>query len=60
MTPIDQQTERLGAMMVLVYQVRCSLLHGNKNPERDRDNQLVRWGVHVLEVAIPELEAGMT
>ena len=34
-------TDRLAALMVLVYQVRCSLVHGNKNPQRDRDDQLV-------------------
>jgi hypothetical protein len=45
-------TERLAAIMVLVYQVRCSFLHGNKNPNRDRDNQLVHWGVRVLEAIL--------
>lgn len=58
--PDRPSLERLGAMMVLVYHVRCSLLHGNKNPDRERDNQLVGWGGRVLDLVIPALETAMS
>jgi hypothetical protein len=51
--------QRLAAMMALVYQVRCSLVHGNKNPQNRRDNQLVEWGLRVLERVVPVLETAM-
>ena len=51
--------ERLAALMVLVYQVRCSLVHGNKNPDRPRDNELVSWGGFVLDLVVPSLENSM-
>ena len=47
-------------MMVLVYCVRCSLLHGSKNPDLERDNQLVGWGGRVLDLVIPALETAMS
>ncbi len=53
-------SDRLAALMVLVYQVRCSLVHGNKNPERQRDNELVKWGVDTLELVVPALEEVMS
>jgi hypothetical protein len=52
--------DRLAAMMALVYQVRCSLLHGNKNPQNARDNELVTWGARVLELVVPALETAMS
>jgi hypothetical protein len=55
-----RSSERLAALLVLVYQVRCSLVHGNKNPDRDRDNELVSWGVSVLEEVVAALQDAMS
>jgi len=52
--------ERLAALLALVYQVRCSLVHGNKNPDRHQDNELVWWGVSVLEEVVPALQDAMS
>ncbi len=52
-------TDRVAALMVLVYQIRCSLVHGNKNPQLDRDDQLVQWGLRALDHVVPVLEGAM-
>jgi hypothetical protein len=33
-------TEKLQALFVIIYQVRCNLEHGQKSPTRDRDVEL--------------------
>ncbi len=53
-------SHRLASIMVLVYQVRCSLVHGNKNPDWDRDNVLVEWGDTALRDVLPKLERAMS
>jgi hypothetical protein len=50
---------RLAAMMVLVRQLHCSIARGDANPQNERDNRLVAWGLRVLEVVVPALEAAM-
>lgn len=52
--------QRLGALLALVYQVRCNLVHGNKDPSRKRDLHLVRTSNEILEVVLPELEEALT
>lgn len=48
--------ERLAAAAGILYQVRCNLIHGEKDPQQERDRMLVRESVRVLEVLVPELE----
>jgi hypothetical protein len=35
------------------------LIHGEKDPQQERDRMLVRESVRVLEVLVPELEDAM-
>lgn len=55
----EPSASRLAALMVLVYQVRCSLVHGNKSPDRRRADKLVKWGLSVLQLVVPALEEAM-
>jgi hypothetical protein len=52
----DDPTERLAALMAIVYQVRCNLLHGSKDPEVIRDQDLVTTCTPILEVVVSKLE----
>jgi len=47
--------ERLAHLVAVVYQVRCNLFHGEKNPAHLRDHELIRSGDRVLEVLLGEL-----
>jgi hypothetical protein len=51
--------ERLSGLMGVIYQVRCNLLHGDKDPDDARDMILVRHSSSVLEAVLPALEAGI-
>lgn len=53
-------TQKMGALLALVYQVRCNLIHGNKDPGRERDLQLIQVSNTVLQAALPELEAAIS
>ncbi len=48
--------QRLAAAAGILYQVRCHLIHGGKDPQQDRNRMLVRESVRVLEVLVPALE----
>ena len=48
---------RLAAVAAVLYQVRCNLIHGSKDPEVERDQMLVRESLAVLNALLPELEA---
>lgn len=48
---------RLAAVATVLYQVRCNLIHGSKDPEVERDQMLVRESLAVLNALLPELEA---
>jgi hypothetical protein len=48
---------RLAGVAGVVYQVRCNLLHGSKDPRSDRDRMLVRESVRILQALVPELES---
>ena len=50
---------RLAAVGGVLYQVRCNLIHGNKDPNKDRDRMLVRESVAILEALLPELEKSL-
>lgn len=47
---------RLSALAGVLYQVRCNLVHGSKDPDVERDRMLVRESLRVLQVLLPELE----
>ena len=49
---------RLAAVAGVLYQVRCNLLHGSKDPQVDRDCMLVRESVAVLRELLPAVEVG--
>jgi len=48
---------RLAAVGGVLYQVRCNLLHGGKDPDSERDRMLVNESLNVLRVLVPALEA---
>ena len=48
---------RLAAVAGVLYQVRCNLLHGSKDPQVTRDRMLVTESVAILRELLPELEA---
>lgn len=50
---------RLAAVGGVLYQIRCNLIHGGKDPNSDRDRMLVRESVAVLNVLVPELEKSL-
>jgi hypothetical protein len=54
-TSIDP-VQRLAGLMKIVYQVRCNLLHGSKDPEVMRDQDLVAYCTPILEVVVPALQ----
>lgn len=58
--PREKPLGRLAAVGGLLYQVRCNLLHGSKDPHVARDNMLVRESVAILKILLPELEAAIT
>jgi hypothetical protein len=48
---------RLAGVAGVLYQIRCNLIHGSKDPENERDQMLVRESVAILNALLPELEA---
>lgn len=44
--------ERLAHLMSVVYQIRCNLLHGEKDPINDRDRDLVQRSYVVLSATL--------
>lgn len=48
--------DRLAAVAGIVYQVRCNLLHGSKDPRSARDRMLVIESLRVLDALLVELE----
>ena len=48
---------RLAAVAAVLYQVRCNLIHGSKDPQVERDRMLVKESLSVLRALLPELEA---
>lgn len=47
---------RLAAASGVLYQVRCNLIHGGKDPDAERDRMLVRESLTVLHVLVPAIE----
>jgi hypothetical protein len=56
----ETSVSRLAAVAAIMYQVRCNLTHGYKDPIVERDRMLVRESLNVLEHLVPELENAMT
>jgi hypothetical protein len=54
-SPVD----RVAHLAALIYQVRCNLIHGSKDPDIARDLDLVRWSNPVLELLVPAVEGAM-
>lgn len=55
--PSATAVARLAAVGGVLYQVRCNLIHGSKDPRSSRDLMLVQESVVVLRALIPALEA---
>jgi hypothetical protein len=51
--------ERLATLMQIVYQVRCNLLHGSKDPTVLRDQELVAACTPILAALVPTLQSLM-
>lgn len=52
----ESSVTRLAAVAAILYQIRCNLIHGDKDPNEERDRMLVRESLAVLHVLMPELE----
>lgn len=55
----NDDVERLTNVVSVVYQVRCNLLHGSKDPAVMRDQELVSACVPILRVLVSHLGAIM-
>jgi hypothetical protein len=49
---------RLAGAAGTLYQVRCNLVHGSKDPRSARDRMLVRESLRVLRDLVPSVERG--
>lgn len=47
---------RLAAVGGVIYQIRCNLIHGSKDPDDARDRMLVSESLTVLRALLPALE----
>jgi hypothetical protein len=47
---------RLAAVGGVIYQVRCNLIHGDKDPDNERDRMLITESLFVLQSLVPALE----
>lgn len=48
-------TDRLASLVAVVYQVRCNLFHGAKNPKLVRSRRLLVIGAHITELVLNRL-----
>ncbi|CAG0933526.1 hypothetical protein TFLX_03092 [Thermoflexales bacterium] len=55
----ESSVGRLAAVGGVLYQIRCNLIHGSKDPHNERDRMLVRESVSVLRVLVPALEEAL-
>lgn len=53
----ESSSARLAAVGGVLYQVRCNLLHGGKDPQVRRDRMLVAESLRILRDLVPTLEA---
>jgi hypothetical protein len=52
----ESAVSRLAAVGGVLYQIRCNLIHGGKDPDVERDRMLVRESVAMLNVLVPAIE----
>ena len=52
----ERAVGRLAAVAAVLYQIRCNLIHGAKDPQVERDRMLVKESLSVLHALVPELE----
>lgn len=55
----ETAVSRLAGVVGVLYQIRCNLLHGSKDPSNERDRMLVKESLVVLNALLPELEAAL-
>lgn len=48
-------SERLASLISVLYQVRCNLMHGDKDPDSKRDREVVKWSLDTLRKILPVL-----
>lgn len=53
----NSAVDRLSAVGGVLYQVRCNLIHGSKDPDDVRDRMLVTESLVILRALVPALEA---
>jgi hypothetical protein len=58
-SPAESTQSRLAAIAGVLYQVRCNLIHGSKDPDSERDRMLVRESITILRELVPALEDGI-
>lgn len=56
--PQEAAPTRLAGVGGVLYQVRCNLVHGGKDPDVRRDRMLVAESLHILRDLVPAVEAG--
>jgi hypothetical protein len=56
--PTATVVERIAAVSAVLYQVRCNLLHGDKDPDDERDRMLVSASAAILRALVPAVEQG--
>ena len=54
--PRESSAGRLAAAGGVLYQIRCNLIHGGKDPDSERDKMLVRESLAALRVLVPAIE----
>lgn len=47
--------ERIAHLVSVLYQVRCNLVHGEKDPDSKRDHEVVSWSLDALNKILPVL-----
>ena len=58
--PAETSVGRVAAVAGVLYQIRCNLIHGSKDPDEPRDRMLVQETASVLRLLVPMLEQAMT
>lgn len=55
----ETSISRLAAVGGVIYQVRCNLIHGDKDPDEARDRMLISESLTVLRSLVPALEEAL-
>ena len=57
--PRCRSKDKAEALLMSIYRVRCNLFHGGKNPEEERNYNLIESSVQILELILPGLRDDM-